>query len=110
MYHLLFRSRWFALAWVLMMAASAVMFTTTGVGALLVGTAPAPSASADAEYRQNKFKAWAADEPMSVTGTDPSRPDKVRDGISRDDYRDSDYNSVPYSGAQNDSQQSGNNQ
>lgn len=105
MYHLLFRSRWFALAWVLMMAASAVMFSTSGVGALFLGAAPAPNPSAEAEYRQNKFKAWAADEPMSVTGTDPSRPDKVRDGYSRDDYRDSDYSNGSYSSSQSDSNQ-----
>jgi hypothetical protein len=107
-YILLFRSRWFALAWVGMMAASAIFFTTYGTGAMLVGARPAPNASEEAAYKQAKFNAWALDENRRVgdeAGSDPSRADLVRDGMSPEvmaadeAYRDSQYRSVPFSGS-----------
>jgi hypothetical protein len=110
MYALLFRSRWYAFAWAMMMALSAIAFTTTGLGAWLTGTEPNAKARAEAEARETRFRSWAEDEAIDEQGTDPSRPDKLRDGIQREDYRESEYNKVPYAGAESDSQESASSQ
>jgi hypothetical protein len=111
MYQLLFRSRWFALAWVLMMAVSAVVFTTTGAGALLTATTPRPGTSEAASDAQSRYRSWAEDENRQSTGDqgfDPSRPDQLRDGTARDETsRESQYNTVPYSGSDSENAGSG---
>jgi hypothetical protein len=80
-YKLLFRSRWYALAWAVFMAASAVVFTTTGAGAWI--TSGKLEARAAREARENEFRAWAEDDKRRMddeTGFDPSNPEHVRDG------------------------------
>lgn len=81
-YELLFRSRWYALAWALFMAASAILFTTTGAGAWL--TSEQPDASATRMARESEFSSWAEDDKRRMndeTGFDPSSPEHVRDGL-----------------------------
>jgi hypothetical protein len=97
-YELLFRSRWYALAWALCMATSAILFTTTGAGAWLTGTKPDPRASEAA--REAKFRSWAEDDRRRLSddqGYDPSSPEVVRDGLPRtDDGANPQYQTVPY--------------
>ncbi|MBX9664890.1 hypothetical protein [Novosphingobium sp.] len=98
MYELLFRSRWYALAWALFMAASAVMFSTTGAGAWLTSAEPNPQASAQA--RESAFHSWAEDDKRSTgnEGFDPSSPDHVRDGQApRDAISGPERRTVPFS-------------
>lgn len=98
MYQLLFRSRWFALAWVLMMAASAAMFATTGAGTLMTATSSQSGANEAASDGQSKFRSWAEDDnrrPVGQPEFDPSRPDQLRD----EDSHDSKYETAPYSGS-----------
>lgn len=98
MYALLFRSRWYALAWALFMAASAVMFTTTGAGAWLTGPQVDPRAREEA--REHQFSAWAEDDKPSSPdnlGYDPSSPERLRDGTQpRVTLSDADHRSVPF--------------
>lgn len=99
MYELLFRSRWYALAWALFMAASAVMFTTTGAGAWLASGKP--DARASTEARENAYRSWAEDEKRHTGdegGFDPSSPERVRDGLPpRDGTASAERRTVPFS-------------
>ncbi|WP_421852369.1 hypothetical protein [Novosphingobium sp.] len=82
MYELLFRSRWYALVWALLMTISAVTFTTTGAGAWL--TSSRPDTRASEEARESQFRVWAEDDKRRMndeTGFDPSSPEQVRDGM-----------------------------
>ncbi|MEI6642697.1 MAG: hypothetical protein WCL10_11720 [Novosphingobium sp.] len=98
MYELLFRSRWYALVWAVLMAVSAVMFTTTGAGAWLTGTKP--DARASEEAREHQFRSWAEDDKRRLgedQGYDPSSPEVVRDGLPRrEDGNDPKYRTVPF--------------
>jgi hypothetical protein len=81
-YELLFRSRWYSLVWALIMTASAVTFTTTGVGGWLTGTNL--DAQASREARESRFRSWAEDDKRTATddqGFDPSSPERIRDGL-----------------------------
>jgi hypothetical protein len=81
-YELLFRSRWYVLAWAAFMAVSAIMFTTTGAGAWF--TSPHPEAQASREASENAFRSWAEDDKRRTNeegGFDPSSPEHVRDGM-----------------------------
>ncbi len=83
MYELLFRSRWYALAWAVLMAISAIMFTTTGAGAWF--TSSHPDAQASREATESAFRSWAVDDKRRIndeTGFEPSSPEPVRDGTS----------------------------
>ena len=83
MYELLFRSRWYALAWALLMAVSAIAFTTTGAGAWW--SQSGPNAQASEEARETEFRSWAEDDKRRIDeggGFDPSSPEQVRDGPS----------------------------
>lgn len=97
-YELLFRSRWYALAWALFMAASAVMFTTTGAGAWLVSSKP--DARTSEELRENAYRSWAEDDKRrsgDENGFDPSSPEQVRDGVSqRDEAAGAERRTVPF--------------
>jgi hypothetical protein len=81
----LFRSRWFALIWVVLISIR-VAFFAAGTSGSLAWLSPGMFAPSEAAYQAGskdaKFQAWAEDDKtrMSVNGTDPSRPDKVRDG------------------------------
>lgn len=82
MYELLFRSRWYALAWAVFMAISAIMFTTTGAGAWFTSSRPAAQASREAS--ENAFRSWAEDDKRRINDDgafDPSSPERVRDGV-----------------------------
>ncbi len=98
MYELLFRSRWYAFAWAMCMAVSALVFTTTGLGAWLTGTRP--EAHSNEEAREHQFRNWAEDDKRRLgdeQGYDPSSPELVRDGDSRrEDRRDPQYRSAPF--------------
>jgi hypothetical protein len=81
-YKLLFRSRWYALAWAVLTAASAVIFTTTGAGAWI--TSGKLEARVTREASENEFRSWAEDDKRRMndeTGFDPSSPEHVRDGM-----------------------------
>jgi hypothetical protein len=97
-YELLFRSRWYALAWAVLMVVSALTFTTTGAGAWLTGTRSAARESDEARERQ--FRSWAEDDKRRLGGDqgyDPSSPEVVRDGMPRrDDGSDPQYRTVPF--------------
>ncbi|WP_298190397.1 hypothetical protein [Novosphingobium sp.] len=83
MYELLFRSRWYAFAWALLMAVSAIAFTTTGAGAWWSQTGP--NAHASEEARETEFQSWAEDDKRRIDeggGFDPSSPEQVHDGPS----------------------------
>lgn len=80
-YELLFRSRWYALAWAVLMAVSAVLFTTTGAGAWWTGTGT--DAHASEEARESAFRSWAEDDKRRMDeggGFDPSSPEQVQGG------------------------------
>jgi len=98
-YELLFRSRWYALGWALLMATSAIAFTTTGIGAWLTGTSPDSHASEDA--REHQFQSWTEDAKRRLgddQGYDPSSPDLVRDGTpQRANGSNPQYRTVPFS-------------
>lgn len=111
MYELLFRSRWFALAWVVLMTISALMFTTTGPGAVITGTAPKSRASDEASASQIRFKAWAEDEETDVLDGDAVVADQARDTVSRDEISPaSAYNAAPYANADSANSEIGNGQ
>jgi len=79
MYHLLFRSRWFALAWVLGMAAYAV-FMTSGGSILMSAPSAASESAANAkreaeEEKKAKFAEWAQDEKHAA----PAAADQTSD-------------------------------
>jgi hypothetical protein len=81
LYELLFRSRWYALAWAVLMAVSAVLFTTTGAGAWWTGTGQ--NAHASEEARESAFRSWAEDDKRRMDeggGFDPSSPEQVQGG------------------------------
>ncbi|KUR72538.1 hypothetical protein AQZ52_04655 [Novosphingobium fuchskuhlense] len=98
MYELLFRSRWYALIWALFMAASAIMFTTTGAGAWLTSTQSESQTSREA--REGQFRKWAEDDrrrSIDDQGYDPSSPDRVRDGTpGREDLVDPSRRPAPF--------------
>ncbi len=98
MYALLFRSRWYALAWALFMAASAVMFTTTGAGAWLTGAQN--DARTREEVREHQFSAWAEDDKPSSPddlGYDPSSPERLRDGMpQRETLSETEHRTAPF--------------
>ena len=98
MYKLLFRSRWYALAWAVLTAASAVIFATTGAGAWI--TSGKLEARAAREARENEFRAWAEDDKRRMddeTGFDPSSPEHVRDGMPpRQDAGTTNGQSAPF--------------
>lgn len=98
MYELLFRSRWYALAWALIMAVSAVMFTTTGAGAWLAS--PETAARTREEARASAYSAWAEDDKRRTgdeAGFDPSSPEQVRDGLPpRDEMAGTERRTVPF--------------
>ena len=98
-YHFLFRNRWYALAWGVMTAVSAVMFTTTGAGAILTGTTAQPGPSKDAANQPVKQNAWAKDEPAAEEDSDPDPAEQAAEAAARDDNRVSDYNTAPYAAA-----------
>lgn len=102
---MLFRSRWYALAWALFMAASAIMFTTTGAGAWLTGTGS--DAQAGKEARENQFRSWAEDDKRrgdDELGYDPSSPERVRDGLPPPDNQpEADRRAAPFSPSDADS-------
>lgn len=97
-YELLFRSRWYAFAWALCMATSAILFTTTGAGAWLTGTKSDPRAIEAA--REAKFRSWAEDDKRRLgddQGYDPSSPEVVRDGLQRPESGSNpEHQTVPY--------------
>lgn len=95
MYHLLFRSRWFALMWVAGMAAYAVFMTSGGSALMMVpgaaGTENAAFAKRDAERdaeeeKKAKFAEWAAED---------------RHSSSQSGANNSDYESDVYEGSSN---------
>lgn len=95
---MLFRSRWYALAWALIMTVSAVTFTTTGAGAWLTGTGSSSHASEEA--REGQFRSWAEDDKRRIDdqGYDPSNPEVVRDGDARrEPGKDPAHQTVPFS-------------
>ena len=111
MYELLFRSRWYAFAWAMCMAVSALLFTTTGLGAWLTGTTT--EAQASEEAHEHQFRNWAEDDKRRLgdeQGYDPSSPELVRDGDSRrEDRRDPHNRSAPFTADdQNDGNTDGN--
>ncbi len=99
MHELLFRSRWYAFAWAMFMAMSAVMFTMTGVGASL--TSSDSNTRVRQEARESAYSAWAEDDKRRTgdeTGYDPSSPERVRDGLPpREDMAGAQRRTVPFS-------------
>lgn len=99
MYELLFRSRWYALAWALFMALSAMMFTTTGAGAWYSSIKPDPHASEEA--RESSYRSWTEDDKRRMGdegGYDPSSPERVRDGLPpREEAAGPDRHTAPFS-------------
>ena len=59
MYALLFRNRWFALVWALLMVLTAVSIATRGLSGV-IGNPPEEAATTEAS---DSFARWAADEP-----------------------------------------------
>lgn len=86
------------------MAASAVMFTTSGASAWF--TSPDGNAHMREEARQAAYRSWAEDDKRRIadeSGYDPSSPERVRDGLPpREDTGDMERRSVPFSGDQTD--------
>lgn len=91
---MLFRSRWLALAWVVFMTVSAVLFATTGTGAVLTGTAPRSGASEQAPTNQSAPNPWDEDDITEDAEVDPAQPDLLPGNASQDPRP----NGAPYAG------------